>query len=187
MQLIGDKEVLRMFEELPVRAQKAVVEPLLKEASRIVARIAKGEAPKETGLLERALGPSKLSRYRGGSALFVTVGARRGYRRAVTATKRGKARILSKAKTEASPGAPMRDPARYIGVVSKGRKAVTAKGRSLYSRSLDRFFGKSVGPAEANPFMDRAYRQAQGAVTAMFAAEAPARIEAEAAKLGVGG
>lgn len=128
MQLTGDKEVLRMFGELPERARRRVMEPILKEASKAVATIAKGDAPKESGLLERALGPSKLSRYGGGTKLFIAVGARRGFRRGVTRTKKGRGRILSQAKTDIGEGT-IRDPVRYLHLVTGGRKASVAGAR----------------------------------------------------------
>jgi len=219
MQMTGDREVLRMFEETPDRAQRRVMEPLLKEASKAVATIAKSDAPKETGLLERALGPSKLSRYAGGAKLFVAVGARRGFRRGVTRTRGGRGRILSQAKTDAGAGAAVRDPVRYLHLVTRGRRVSaagarlggfgglwvprggwggfttgedqgltrSASSRILYSSYLGKFLGKSVRAVSPNPFMDRAFRQSQAAVTTMFESRAPARIEAEAVKLGNNG
>jgi len=129
MQLTGDREVLRMFGELPERARKRVMEPLLAEASRAVAAIARADAPKETGLLERALGPSKLSRYGGGTKLFIAVGARRGFRRAVSRTRGGKGKVLSAARTDRGEGAMVRDPIKYLHLVTGGRKVSTAGAR----------------------------------------------------------
>jgi hypothetical protein len=181
--MTGDAAAQRMFLELPKTAQDRVLKPLVVQGSKILDAAVKAEAPVESGLMKLAVGSSKLKTY-GGSTIFITTGVRRGFRRAVTATKTGKLHVRSKSFTESNPNEAVRDPVKYLHLVSGGRKAVTAtKSKLLYSAATNKFFGKSVAAANPNPFVERAFDAAKEQVTQTILSQAPARIEAEAQKL----
>jgi hypothetical protein len=181
--MTGDVAVQRMFMGLPKTVQDRVVKPLMLEGSRILDAAARAAAPVESGLMKLAIGSSKLKAYSGGT-IFITTGVRRGFRRAVTATRGSKLRARSKSFTEATTNETVRDPVRYLHLVSAGRKAITAvKSKILYDAATNRFFGKSVAAAKPNPFMARAFDAAKEQVAATILEKAPEMIEAEAARL----
>jgi hypothetical protein len=181
--MTGNAAVQRMFMDLPKAVQDRVVKPLIQQGSKILDSAVKAAAPVESGLMKLAIGSSKLKTY-GGGTIFITTGVRRGFRRAVTATKSGKLRVRSKPFTESNPGETVRDPVKYLHIVTGGRKAITAtKTKLLYSAATNRFFGKSVAAAKPNPFVEKAFDAAKGQVAETILGQAPARIEAEAGNL----
>jgi hypothetical protein len=183
MAITGDREVLRMFEELPAVAQQRVLKPLLREGAALMAVEERAEAPRQAGLLQTAIGVSTLKSYPSG-VLFIATGVRRGFKRAVQATSRGRLRFLGKRKTEDYPELPVQDPTKYLHLVTGGRKAISAMNKKvLYDRRTDKFFGKSVAAAAPNPFMDRAYQRGRAAAVAKITGEAPDRIADEAARI----
>jgi hypothetical protein len=185
MAITGDKKLVQMFHELPARAQERVLKPLIQKGAALTAAMMRGEAPTMSGLMQLAVGPSKLRTYHG-LTILVAVGVRRGYRRAVQGTRyRGgwarRTRYLSKAKSVANPELPIQDPAKYLSIVTRGRKALTAtKGKVLADVRTGRIFGKSVAAASPNPFVDRTFNAAKTTVGNQIASEAADRILAEA-------
>lgn len=180
--ITGDVAVQRMFMGLPKAVQDRVVKPLIEQGSKILDEAVKAAAPVESGLMKLAIGSSKLKTY--GGTIFITTGVRRGFRRAVTATKGGKLRVRSKSYTAANPDEAVRDPVKYLHLVTGGRKAITAtKSKLLYSAATNRFFGKSVAAAKPNPFVAQAFDAAKGQVAETILGQIPERIEAEAGKL----
>jgi hypothetical protein len=185
IRIIGDAGIQQMLEELPARVQSRILKPLMQAGAKMLADAERSGAPRDSGLLENSLGTSKLSSYRSGNVLFVTAGVRRGFRRAVTAKARGGLRVRSKKYTIANPGDAVRDPAKYLHLVTGGRKAVQAsKAPGLYSAASDRYFGKRVAATTPNPFVTRAFDSAQSAVVSMITERAAEGITAEAAKTG---
>ena len=143
--MTGDVAVQRMFMDLPQAVQERVVKPLITQGSKILDAAVKAAAPVESGLMKLAIGSSKLKTY-GGGTIFITTGVRRGFRRAVTATRGGKLRVRSKPFTEANPGEAVRDPVKYLHIVTGGRKALTAtKSKVLYTRGDEQVFRKERG------------------------------------------
>jgi hypothetical protein len=181
--LSGDKKVLEMFAALPRAAQERVLKGLVKKGGKRLAGAIEDEAPAESGLLRRAVGVSQLKTY-GQGTIFITAGVRRGFRRAVTMRRNGRFARLSKAFSENAEQELMRDPVRYLHLVTGGRKAILQEGKKLYSAQMNKFFGKQVAKVDPNPFVDRAFRAAKEPVLQIFEPEAPPAIEAEAAKLG---
>ena len=179
-------ELQRKFAALPDTVQERVLKPIMREAAAMVASAEKAEAPEETGLLKTALGASTTRTYRhegGSSKLFIAVGARRGFRRAVQATPRGRkmGRVLSAARTEAGEGDQVRNPTKYLHLVTGGRKAIHAtNAKILYAALANRFLGKSVEAAKPDPFMERAYQDVAGRVADFVTEAAAERIEAAA-------
>jgi hypothetical protein len=166
--LSGDRELLHMFAELPRRVQTRVLKPLLGDASQILVAAEQAEAPRLTGLLAEALGAGKFWQKHG--TMLIATGARHGFLRQVRA-----------------PGARFsrpQDPAKYMHLVSGGRKALTAdrgKALDLWDRGV---FRTAVKKQEPNPFMDRAMNRAAEQVASQITSRAPALIEAEAATIG---
>lgn len=182
--MTGDVVVQRMFMALPRTVQERVVKPLIEQGSRMLDDAVKAESPVDSGLMKLAIGSSKLKTYSGGT-IFITTGVRRGFRRAVTASKHGKLRVRSKAFTESNPSESVRNPVKYLHLVTGGRKALMAThSKVLYSSQTNTFFGKSVRGVAPNPFMERAFESAKEQVAGTILSQAPAMIEAEAAKAG---
>ena len=181
----------RVFAELPDRTQMRILKPAMGRAAQIVAAAEKSEAPKETGLMETSLGASATRTYNasgGSTKLFIAVGVRRGYRRAVVPKARGGLRYLGRAASvaaEANDDANMRNPEKYLHLITGGRKAVMASNRKvLYSALSGRFLGKSVAEADPNPFMDRAFDAASGQAAGEVLSVCAPAIETEAVALG---
>jgi hypothetical protein len=185
LKLTGDKAVERIFVELPGAVQDRVLKSMLNLGARKLAQAEKGEAPSDAGLLKLALGASSLKVYGSGGdkVLFIATGVRRGFRRAVTPRRGGGSRRQSKAFTEIASQEQIRNPAKYLHLVTGGRKAVVASGRALYSAQSDKFFGKSVAAAKPNPFMDRALHDSGPGIVTEITGEAERGILAEAEKL----
>jgi hypothetical protein len=184
MQLTGDKELLRLFEELPAAAQNRVLKPLLRSAGAQIALLERGEAPTQSGLLKTSLGASTLRSY--SSTLFITAGVRQGFRRAVQGTNyRGgfarKVRYFGKQKSADYPELPVQDPVRYLHLVTGGRKALSATNKKvLFDARTGKFFGKSVQKQDANPFIERAFDEAKNTVVDQITSEGSEKILAEA-------
>ena len=109
--------------------------------------------------MEQAIGAGTLRTYRtaGSTRLYVAAGVRWGFRRSVTVTPRGKLKVDRASRPDAGD-AGSRDPAKYLWLVTHGRKAVAAKDRKiLYDGFSQRFLGRSVAAAEPNPFIERTY------------------------------
>jgi hypothetical protein len=183
MTITGDRQLLRVFEELPARAQERVAKPLLREAAARVALVERDAAPAASGLLRMAIGVSTLKSYASGT-LFIATGVRRGFRRAVQATSRGKLRFFSKRKTADSPDQPVQNPTKYLHLVTGGRRALEAVNRKvMYDPRTGRFFGKSVRAAAPNPFMSRAFESAKSVAVNLITSRAPDLIDAEVRNL----
>jgi len=182
--ILGAEAAQRALLLLGDAAENRIMRPIMAEAARILTERASAEAPEETGLLRLSLGATPVKSY-GGKTLFATVGVRRGFRRAVEATyTKNRVRYLSAERSAlAGDDAAYRDPVRYLHLVSGGRQAVSAQNVSiLYSAAANRFLGRSVPEAKANPFMDRAFAGAATAIVARAEAVAAAAVATEVAK-----
>jgi hypothetical protein len=124
--LTGDKQLQALFETLPKAAQERVLTPLMRKAAALVAETTRAAAPSETGLLRLALGASALREY--ASGFFVAVGARRGFRRLVTAGARGQLKIARGSRPDAGEE-DARNPTQYLHLVTGGRKESVAGAR----------------------------------------------------------
>jgi hypothetical protein len=189
---ITDSQPLaKLFAELPDRVQGKILRPLVRDAGQLLAEAERREAPRESGLLGSSLGTSPVRSYARGNTLFVAVGVRRGFRRAVTLSARGKLRARSKAFTAKADRpenfglADFRNPTKYLHLVHGGRNAVTAKDRKvLYSAATDRFFGRSVAAAKPNPFVDRAFAASAARAADLVCQKSVELILAEAGSKG---
>lgn len=185
IEIHGDRELTAALEQLPQRVQQRVLRPLLKAAGQRIADAERGQSPAASGLLKESLGVSPLRVYRGGSMLFLAVGVRRGFRRAMVATRRG-AKFLGRRKSAQAEqsGSPVYDPAKYLHLVSRGRKAVRAtSGKRLYDLRTGRSFGREVVAARPNPFIERAFDATAQAETNRFQQDAADALLHEAAGL----
>jgi hypothetical protein len=181
VQLIGDQVVMDMLRELPKAAQTRVMKPLMRRAGKIVETFAWGEAPEESGLTKKAIGSTIVKRYR--SALFLTVGVRRGFKETLRYSKKAGLRAKgTKGYASASDTGIVREPTKYLHLIARGRKSVHGNAKLL--RSADgKFFGRRVREAKANPFITRAFEQSAAVVVNTITNQAVPLIQAEAAKL----
>ncbi len=177
MELSGDKNVMRMFQDLPKAAQNRVLKPLVKQGGTMIAEEEKDEAPTATGLMKLALGTSPLRTYK--TSLLMAVGVRRGFRRAVQGSK-----YFGKKKTTANPTLPVQNPVKYLHIIAHGRKAISVVNKkALYDARTGKFFGKHVAAAAPNDFIERAYDRAKTTVAETIASQASEGILAEAQSL----
>ena len=176
-------DLQRVFSGLPEKAQEQVMRPAMKLAATMVAEIERSEAPRESGLLALSLGASSTRTYRsaGSSKLFIAVGVRRGFRSVVAAKKTGGVKVLRRAV--AADSGNVRNPAKYLRLVTGGRKAIEAVAHKvLYSSMANRFLGKRVAAAPANPFIDRAFQSSASRIAGRVAETAAPAIAALAAR-----
>jgi hypothetical protein len=189
--LTGDRELRRMFDELPAAAQNRVLRLAIRDGGKQMADAVEAAAPQESGLLKRAIGASTLRQY-GGNKLFIAAGVRRGFKSAVFLGMKGKAtgRLRLASKRGNTPGrigqyqtSGERDPVKYLHLVTGGRKAVAARNvKVLYSSQTERFLGPSVAAVSPNDFVARAFESAQNSVSAAITARVESGILTEAAK-----
>jgi hypothetical protein len=181
LQIFGTAEVAAMFGRLSVAAQSRVLKPIMVSASGQIAEALRGAAPEESGLLKRAMGSSVLKTY--GETLFITAGVRRGFRRAVSLARTGRWRIRGKKATGSAGGETIRDPAKYLHLVTGGRKAVEAiNARVLYSAQSNTFFGRRAKAVAPRPFVQQTFGSVASAVSARICQEAAGRIVEEASR-----
>lgn len=134
--VVGGQEIARAFRELEKKirnralreAVKAGTEPLVAALKAAVAAQAS-----DTRALERSIGAKRTS-YKGGRVAMGIVGARLGFARQITRTssKRGKVKIKGKRLKKGERGqGEVRDPAKYLHLADRGRKAVRAKKKAF--------------------------------------------------------
>jgi len=181
----GDQHVADLFARLPDAVQNRLLRPMLAGAARQLAEELRSAAPAETGLLKQALGASAVKTYR--SVLFVTSGVRRGFRRAVSLGPRsGKWRIRGAKATASADKATVRNPAKYLHLVTGGRTAVEARaGSVLYSAQSGIVFGRRAKEVTGRPFIQQTFASAAPRVATAVCREAALRIEDEAARQGI--
>ena len=157
-----------MFLELPQNLDRRVLQRVMCEAEKALAALERQESPRESGLLREALGGSKLHVYGDGRVMFATVGVRRGFRKEVQPTQRGGVKRVGKKlapNQESAGGGAIRDPVRYLHLVTRGRGALdSVKGRVFHSVN-GRFFTRTKAAA-ANPFMIAPLRPRRGSPSA---------------------
>lgn len=179
--LSGDREVADLLARLSASAIDRAVKPALRSGSAGLAEALRGAAPQETGLLKRAMGTSLLKTYP--SVFFITAGVRRGFRRSVSRTRMGRWRVRGKRATEAAGQESVRNPAKYLHLVTGGRKPVEATdARVLYSHQSGTFFGRRAAAAPSNPFVERAFAAAGPVTATRIMAEAASRLREESAR-----
>ena len=169
----------KAFARLSEKAQDGILRPIMTAASKVVAEAERQAAPRESGLMQDAIGASTTRTYRTGasSRLYIAAGVRWGFRRIVTNTPRGKLKIDRSSQPEAGD-AGARDPARYLYPVVKGRQAVAAKDRKiLYDAFTKHFLGRQVQPAPPNRFIEETYRRIAPQIETMIAGQGQAAIE----------
>jgi HK97 gp10 family phage protein len=165
----GCKELTAKLEQLPAKVQNVVLKKAVKSGSKVIEQAEKSQAPSESGLLKQSLGATSVKSY--GTTIFSTVGARRGFRRAVVATKSGGVKRLGKKASAALSDANFRDPTKYLHIIERGRKAIDAQEKILYSPVMNRFFGRQVAGVSANPFIERAFETAADAAVGVIQSE----------------
>jgi hypothetical protein len=140
---------------------------------------AKAAAPKETGLLKLSLG-TKVSTYAATNTVVGVVGPRKGFRRPIVRSKRG--RLQQKKQAAAADVVLYRDPVKYAHLAESGRKAVAAKEKKTLVSASGEFLGRRVGPAPGRHFIRKASAVGRTEGLAIVARELAAGIEQEAAR-----
>lgn len=143
--------------------------------------------PTETKLLQKAIGV-KAGTTKDGNKVYGLVGPRRGRKRAVSLTAKGKVKFLGKkgmAKvTDAGGTLDFRNPSRYAHLVHGGTKAhaITTKNKGVLA-SKTAIFGKSVTvKAKAQPFLAQAVSAQGPAATGAIIGKLKEGVAIEAAK-----
>ena len=172
----------KAFARLSEKAQDQILRPIMTAASKVVAEAERAAAPVESGLMQQAIGVSTTRTYwaQGSSRIYIAAGVRWGFRRTVNLV-RGKLKVDRQSRPE-SGAENVRDPAKYLWLVTHGRKAVAAKDRKiLYDAFTNRFAGKQVAASTPDPFIQRTYNQVAPRVAALIAGQGAAGIECAAA------
>ncbi len=170
----------KAFQRLRERAESGILRPIVAAASKVVAEAERAAAPEQSGLLAESIGVSTARTYRaaGGNRLFVAAGVRWGFRRTVSQVN-GRLKI-DRSSRPMSGEAGTRDPAKYLWVVTHGREAVAATDRKiLYDAFTNRFLGKQVPQARANPFIQQAYDEIAPQLASTIASQGAAAITRE--------
>ena len=147
----------KAFARLAEKAQDGIMRPILTAASKVVAEAERQAAPQETGLLREAIGASATRTYKsaGSTKLFIAAGVRWGFRRNVARNARGKLKFDRKSRPVAGER-NARDPAKYLGPVTKGH-----------------------GAAAADRFIEETYRRIAPQLQTTIAAQGQAAIQRE--------
>jgi HK97 gp10 family phage protein len=121
----GVTQTLNAFALLGNRIRKKGVRRAVTKTSRSISKIAKSNAPRETGLLKKSIG-QKVKTYPSGNVVGI-IGPRYGFRRAVKVkiSKRGKRSLRLGKKGE--EGKRYRNPVNYAHLVELGTKRSRAK------------------------------------------------------------
>jgi len=152
MQLFGDKELQKRLEQLAPKLEKKALRRGVTKGMRQVAKLAKSNAPRETGTLKRSIG-QKIKTVRG--SVYGIVGPRKGFKTAVTVSKRGKKKRLTKsAEAKGGTATEYRDPIRYAHLVEFGSRSKSGRPflRPAFDASVDSVLGtiKSELRSEVN-------------------------------------
>lgn len=167
--LVGDKELLRLFNTLPDKLQNRVMRGAVTKVARRMVKDMKAAVDTvgavDTGALKKSIGfRVKTTR----TGVIAVIGPRAAYRQAVTADKKGKLKAATKkrAATARQAGAKVtyRQPSRYAHLVELGTDHTRPK-----------------------PFMRVGFRAGQDIGRATLRHDILAGIQREAAKLATGG
>lgn len=182
-QVLGIQDTLAAFRRLEDKVRAQVLSEVVEEGSKIVEKAIK-QAIRETGAsetksLEKSIGRKK-KKYRRSAIVSGIVGARVGFRREVSRnfTPRGKQRIKTRRVGKGQSGkGEVRDPAKYIHLANKGRKALSGKLMPVRLRNGVLKFARHVKAAKGHDFMRRAYEASAGMVKAAMIARLKAGVE----------
>lgn len=153
--LKGDRELRRLFNELPKRVVKRGLRQAMNAASTPIAKAARQSAPRESGVLKKAMG-KKIKTYTNGNVVAV-VGAKRD----VSGSYRGQKRV----------------PANYIHLVEQGvRSHLIPQPKRHRILRHPGYSGKT--------FLQKAYDANVQSAVAIASRKLAQVVESEAAKLG---
>lgn len=188
VELVGYADLERMLRGWSPAAQRRISRPGVAKASRLVARIAKQNAPRQSGLLRASIG-SKVRTYRSGVVAGV-VGPRKGFRREVAKSKgrwTATASGVAKARAGLVARVEVRDPVKYAHLVHGGTKPhSTGKGSVLVIRSSGRpgdQSGKRHPGARARPFLRDAFQSSLPQARAIMRRSMGEQVRKEAMRL----
>ncbi len=155
------------------------------KAGRIMAARAKATAPRETGLLALSLA-SKVVTYAKSNTVVVVTGSRKGFKRAVRKTKRGKLRYAKKG----AMGKKYRNPINYLHLVELGWQPTGRKAKGIPQkmarqmnralRKIKRFITFGRRTVQGRHFMKHAFETSKYQMLATIQTELGVGIEQEA-------
>lgn len=160
----GQKEVLRKFRALEKKGARRAVRKAVRAGAAPEVKEAKRNAPRETGLLKKAIG-LKFKSYRGGQFVLAVIGA--------------------KSRKDATTG---RNPVKYVHLVDGGTKAhrIPRASRKVILKwtdeSGDAFYSPIVFHPGTKPtqFMLRSFRNTRALQLRMFRSKFAVEVIAEA-------
>lgn len=169
MELRGDKELRKLFEELPKRVLRKGLRQAISAAASPIVKDAKRNARRVSGLLKKAIN-KKIKTFKNGNVIAII-----GASRSVAGSYLGRKRV----------------PAHYIHLVEKGtRPHALGKGSQLArvgkraSREVGQHVGRKHPGAKAHPFLEPAWRRNINTSIGIASQKLKAVVEAEALKLG---
>lgn len=137
IRLDGADVLKRTLSRLPDKLQREALRRAMRKVGRQIARDAKAKAPRETGLLKRSYGFA-VRTHRDKTGVYVIVGPRKGYRRAVAVGGKGRRRRLRAAKKGVT-GTRYRNPTKYAHLAEKHQphlKPAFEAGKRLATRFM---------------------------------------------------
>jgi hypothetical protein len=130
------------------------------------------------------MGATNTKTYGGGATLFVTAGVRRGHRRVVAPRRGGGSQVRRGAGAADAGKLMVRNPAKYLHLVTGGRKEVLAKNaKVLFSHHSDTFFGRRAKKVGGRDFVREAFDATASKVVSLLTTNAPDLVAAQAAQL----
>lgn len=156
MQMQGLGKALENLREVDKRVARKVLPKGIRAGAKVLAKVAKAEAPVDTGTLRKSMW-TRVKSYQGGKRVQAIVGPRR------------------------FKYANGKNPANYAHLVELGHRVanrgkllrVQGKGKNTKFKGGQ---GKMLGRAKGNPFMSRAANAADNMAIATFTAVATAEI-----------
>lgn len=190
--MTGDKEMLRLFAELPGRVQKKHAAIALMQGAKPILDAARANAPSETGLLKKSIKARRVKKKHKGHPALVIIGPthmKRAYRRMTSGKSAGKLRGVGKkglAKAAARGDAVQwRDPGNYGHLVEKGRIALVAptkRGKKIMV-GHEGIIGRRAKAVPPHPFLRPAFESGKRGALERIRKSLWKGIEMEARKL----
>ena len=138
---------------IPRRFYRGILHPALRAGAEEILKSVRSGAPRESGLLKQSLGIVEVFGHKslfGKPDVAFRIQPRKGFRRAVTRNRRGRARVASPEQAAAlGPRARFRDPRSYAHLVELGHQIVTRGTR------------KKRGFVQGTHFMRRGFNSAR--------------------------
>lgn len=124
VELRGMADVLRRLQELGRTKAGRILRRALDAATKPILAAARQLVPVESGALRKSLG-RRVKTYRGSGVVAVIIGPRRGQKREVERTPKGRLRVVPRKRATGAGG--YRNPTRYAHLVERGSRRSKAE------------------------------------------------------------